>query len=164
VITNYVKGGEFMKQPIVPRRKFLKNSGAVAALCACGISEIGCKTYNKAATPVTAKSLEGGRIDVGPADKLPVGGQLSVTAPELDDKILVARVSTEQLHAVSIRCTHFGSEVNLVASEKRFRCNSHGSQFGYDGSVIEGPAKEPLKTYEVIEQDGRILVIVPAGD
>jgi glycine/D-amino acid oxidase-like deaminating enzyme/nitrite reductase/ring-hydroxylating ferredoxin subunit len=49
------------------------------------------------------------------------------------------------LHAVSLRCTHLGCLLRFNAAEQSWDCPCHGSRFAPDGTVLEGPAVEPLK-------------------
>ncbi|MYL29452.1 FAD-dependent oxidoreductase [Halobacillus halophilus] len=49
-----------------------------------------------------------------------------------------------QLHVVDTTCTHLGCEVEWNSAEHSWDCPCHGSRFSYDGSVMEGPADQPL--------------------
>lgn len=53
-----------------------------------------------------------------------------------------------QLHKVSARCTHLGCTVNWNSAETSWQCPCHGSRFGVDGEVLEGPATTDLKNME----------------
>jgi glycine/D-amino acid oxidase-like deaminating enzyme/nitrite reductase/ring-hydroxylating ferredoxin subunit len=53
------------------------------------------------------------------------------------------------LHAVSLRCTHMGCLVRFNAAERSWDCPCHGSRFDVDGSVLEGPAVQPLERRDV---------------
>ena len=45
------------------------------------------------------------------------------------------------------------------------QCPWHGSQFDVKtGNVEQGPAGDPIPTYQVAERDGRLLLRVPAED
>jgi glycine/D-amino acid oxidase-like deaminating enzyme/nitrite reductase/ring-hydroxylating ferredoxin subunit len=48
-------------------------------------------------------------------------------------------------HAVSARCTHLGCVVAFNPAETTWECPCHGSRFGVDGEVLQGPAVRPLE-------------------
>ncbi|HET7533387.1 MAG TPA: FAD-dependent oxidoreductase [Nocardioidaceae bacterium] len=48
-------------------------------------------------------------------------------------------------HAVSPTCTHMGCLISFNGAEKAWECPCHGSRFGLDGAVLQGPATRPLK-------------------
>jgi Rieske Fe-S protein len=47
-------------------------------------------------------------------------------------------------HEVSAVCSHLYGVVSWNDAEKSWDCPLHGSRFAPDGSVLEGPATEPL--------------------
>lgn len=49
------------------------------------------------------------------------------------------------LYILDITCTHLGCELKWNDAERSWDCPCHGSRFNYDGSIIEGPAHNPLK-------------------
>jgi glycine/D-amino acid oxidase-like deaminating enzyme/nitrite reductase/ring-hydroxylating ferredoxin subunit len=49
------------------------------------------------------------------------------------------------VHAVSPICTHMGCKVHWNPAELSWDCPCHGSRFGFDGAVLEGPAQKPLE-------------------
>ncbi|MBG0565426.1 FAD-dependent oxidoreductase [Actinoplanes aureus] len=57
----------------------------------------------------------------------------------------VYRDDAGTVHAVSARCTHLGCIVHFNDAEKVWECPCHGSRFGVDGTVIQGPANTPLE-------------------
>jgi Rieske Fe-S protein len=52
-----------------------------------------------------------------------------------------------RLHELSARCTHLGCIVAFNSAMRTWDCPCHGSRFDLDGSVLEGPARSPLKVY-----------------
>jgi glycine/D-amino acid oxidase-like deaminating enzyme/nitrite reductase/ring-hydroxylating ferredoxin subunit len=61
------------------------------------------------------------------------------------ERIAVARDPDGTLHAVSARCTHLGCLVRWNEAERSWDCPCHGSRFGLDGTVLEGPAVHRLE-------------------
>ena len=49
------------------------------------------------------------------------------------------------LHCVSAVCTHMGCLVAFNDVERTWECPCHGSRFGVDGQVLQGPATAPLQ-------------------
>lgn len=60
------------------------------------------------------------------------------------DKVAAYRDESGALHTVSPICTHLGCQVTWNTGERSWDCPCHGSRFGIDGNVIQGPAIEPL--------------------
>ncbi|MEU9145007.1 FAD-dependent oxidoreductase [Streptomyces sp. NPDC048349] len=57
----------------------------------------------------------------------------------------VHRDDQGELHAVSAVCTHLGCIVGFNNAERTWECPCHGSRFGIDGEVLQGPALRPLE-------------------
>ncbi|WP_255307943.1 FAD-dependent oxidoreductase [Streptomyces marincola] len=60
----------------------------------------------------------------------------------------VHRAGDGTVRAVSARCTHLGCLVAFNEAEQTWECPCHGSRFSPDGSVLQGPATEPLAPRE----------------
>jgi cytochrome b6-f complex iron-sulfur subunit len=52
--------------------------------------------------------------------------------------------NADGLYALSAICTHLGCTPNWFATEQRFQCPCHGSNFLLDGTNVAGPAPVPL--------------------
>ena len=57
----------------------------------------------------------------------------------------IYRDMTGRTHAVSVRCTHLGCLLRFNAADRSWDCPCHGSRFGVDGEVLEGPATRSLE-------------------
>ncbi len=79
----------------------------------------------------------GGPEDLAPgqAAVCTVGGHLTALRRDHDG----------QLTALSARCTHLGCAVAFNDAEQTWDCPCHGSRYAVDGTVIQGPATEPLQ-------------------
>ncbi|MEU4804198.1 FAD-dependent oxidoreductase [Actinosynnema sp. NPDC023587] len=64
-------------------------------------------------------------------------------------KVAAFRDDDGELHVVSARCTHLGCLVRFNDAERSWDCPCHGSRFGVDGEVLEGPATDPLPRREL---------------
>jgi glycine/D-amino acid oxidase-like deaminating enzyme/nitrite reductase/ring-hydroxylating ferredoxin subunit len=62
-----------------------------------------------------------------------------------DGEEAVYRDPSGTVHAVSPICTHMGCKVHWNPAELSWDCPCHGSRFGFDGAVLEGPAQKPLE-------------------
>jgi len=47
--------------------------------------------------------------------------------------------------SINTTCTHMGCELSWNTAEKSWDCPCHGSRFGANGDILEGPAVSPLK-------------------
>lgn len=71
------------------------------------------------------------------------------------EKVAVHRDETGELHAVSAVCTHLGCIVAFNNAEKSWDCPCHGSRFGTDGTVLQGPANTALTPRTLrVEEEG----------
>jgi len=92
-----------------------------------------------------AKELVSGRAGLltlpEPASLAPgEGGVVQVDG----EAVAAWRDDAGRLHAVSATCTHMGCVLNWNTAERSWDCPCHGSRFGYDGGVIQGPAVRNL--------------------
>lgn len=62
-----------------------------------------------------------------------------------NEKIAIYKDEAGNTHKLSPICTHLGCTVGWNDKEKTWDCPCHGSRYTKDGSVLNGPAKKPLK-------------------
>jgi len=70
-------------------------------------------------------------------------------------KLAVYRSEDNQLIMRSAICTHVGCVVHWNPFEKCWDCPCHGSQFAPDGTVLNGPALQPLGIKDQGRQENR---------
>ena len=91
-----------------------------------------------------------------PADIRPGEGK---TIRVRGERLAAYRDPQGALHAVSSVCTHLGCLVKFNGAEKTWDCPCHGSRFGIDGSVLDGPATRPLARKNLEERHGSGSVV-----
>jgi Rieske Fe-S protein len=64
-------------------------------------------------------------------------------------QVAVSKDDEGRVQAVSARCTHLACIVNWNDAERTWDCPCHGSRFAADGSVLQGPAVNPLERRKV---------------
>lgn len=99
------------------------------------------KATAKAAGHFVGDRLRRAAVD-SPADLPP--GQAAVMRVD-GEKCAVFRDRQGSLHTVSATCTHLGCLVAFNDAEQAWECPCHGSRFGIDGQVLQGPAVKPLR-------------------
>ena len=93
------------------------------------------------------------------ADRLPENYVNPYYLDDLKRRVAVARVGGK-LYALDDLCTHEACPLSSgLLTGTTLMCQCHGSQFDVmTGTVLRGPATEPLATYEARELDGEIQI------
>ena len=101
-----------------------------------------------------------GWADVGSADSVAESQSLSA---EIDGVALVVVRCGSELYAIEDRCTHDGESLEgAEVDDCQIICPRHGAHFCVrTGEALTPPAYEPLRTYAVRVENGRILVENP---
>jgi nitrite reductase/ring-hydroxylating ferredoxin subunit len=86
-----------------------------------------------------------------------VNGSVAVRAPN-GDRLMVVRTGSTAVVALSDICTHQGCNMSYSSSAQVLNCPCHGAQFALDGSVVRGPAVDPVRVYSA-QLVGSIVVI-----
>lgn len=90
---------------------------------------------------------------LGPVSDVPVGG--GTVFP--DQQVVVTQAAAGQFQGLSTVCPHQGCQVNAVR-DGQVICPCHGSRFGLDGAVLEGPAQSPLARRAVSVQGQNVTL------
>jgi 3-phenylpropionate/trans-cinnamate dioxygenase ferredoxin reductase subunit len=122
---------------------------------------------NKVAHEVPSDVLIVKTVDRSADDLAPGhGGIVSVGARQL----AVYRDAQGRTYELSPRCTHMGCTVDWNDPAQTWDCPCHGSRFSFDGSVVHGPAAEPLTRVggdgfgDVAMGDGAAAELAPAAE
>jgi len=75
---------------------------------------------------------------------------------KLEYPVCVYRFSETEYKALLMRCTHQGTELQVFGD--RLQCPAHGSEFSNKGSVQNGPADTPLRTFAVTVSTDNIKI------
>ena len=144
--------------PMPPRRDFLASAAYWSCAGAMSFAAIGvARMPTPGVLPGPSSAVKiglPGEFPVG-ADPVRVSGQ----------NLFILR-DESGFAALSAVCTHLGCVV--AASTEGFECPCHGSRFGPDGRVTQGPAPSPLAWYAMaLAPDGQVVVdtkkTVPVG-
>lgn len=105
--------------------------------------------------------MASGWVDIGSADSLAEEAGLSA---EVDGYVVLVVRCGKDVFAVEDRCTHDGEPLDggeIAACE--IICPRHGARFDLrSGEALSPPAYEPLRTFPVRIEAGRVLVEKPA--
>jgi Rieske Fe-S protein len=155
----------------VGRRVVLLGAGAVGAagvLAACGggddtTSGDGAVQTSAATEPTPAESepaepsespAEGSATGVVAVADVPVGGGVIIAA----EQVVVTQPAEGDFKAFGSTCTHQGCQVGEVA-DGEIKCPCHGSRYSIeDGSVVGGPAPEPLPEVGVAVEGDQVVL------
>lgn len=68
-------------------------------------------------------------------------------------RVAAFRDEDGEVHAVSPECTHLGCVVSFNDAERSWDCPCHGSRFGLDGRVLNGPATKDLERISLVADE-----------
>ena len=135
----------------VSRRAVLVGAGAVTLGVAAAGVLAACSSSSTAGS-----SGGGGGAPGGPLAQLkdiPVGGAVSA---QINGKpVILVQPTAGTVVGLTAICTHQGCTV--APGKGQLDCPCHGSVFGLDGSVVQGPARTPLATVDVHVANGAVL-------
>jgi cytochrome b6-f complex iron-sulfur subunit len=132
------------------RREFVKGvTLATTALgMACGGGVAG------PSGPLTPPSAEPRLLRV---PLMAVGQTVAVFEGELE--LAVTRTGANTVVAVSRRCTHEGCTVLLPSPPvQTLDCPCHGSRYTTGGTVLQGPALQPLNTFPARIEGSEVVI------
>jgi Rieske Fe-S protein len=124
------------------RRDFLKGTCRICLLGAAGTSLIdlaACSPSTGNAVTKTEVKDNKATIALVEFDKSP----LQIISPKnYPYEVAVQKEQDGTYKALLLKCTHFDNQ--LVQNSNGYTCNFHGSRFDKKGTVVKGPASQPL--------------------
>lgn len=137
----------------IPRRRFLST-------CACLAGAVISGCASMATRPV---ATTGGvvRLDLGEYPELAKsGGSAKILPDGFQDPIYVLALDDGHFTALSPICTHRGCTVDIEGA--RLVCPCHGSTYDREGTVLRGPAEDPLRRFPVERVQDALVIRVAA--
>lgn len=136
----------------------MKQAGtAVAGACVLGIGAT--ISACKQAAKLTA-TKEGNTVRVLLTDLAATKtGNGVVDHSSFPGPVFVSKNEQGNYEAVLMICTHKRCE--LRATSRLLICPCHGSEFSFDGEVLEPPAQKPLPSYKVTTKDEYLEIEIP---
>ena len=151
------RGGE------LSRREFLKISGLFAGcltiastpfLTGCGFpaaSEIDINAYSLDRDLVTVSLDRASQLSE-------VGGSAAIINDSNQIRLIIARVAQNEFVVALNECPHREKLLGYDHSAGCFICASGKSKFRLDGSIVAGPAENPLRIYQSSLEGNRITI------
>ncbi|MDX1891779.1 Rieske (2Fe-2S) protein [Mycolicibacterium sp. 050158] len=133
-----------------PRRAVIVTAGLGAlatAAAACGSSS---QTSTSSAASSPASSGAGTPGGLAKTADVPVGSGVIV------DDTVITQPTAGVFKGFSPVCPHAGCNVNAITDGK-IVCPCHKSEFNLDGTVAQGPAKNPLEAKPIVVQGDSIV-------
>lgn len=133
-----------------------RRSVLVGACAACGVAVAGCAGYGKPGPPPPPPpppaAAGGGPAALVATKDVPVGGGVIFG----DQDTVVTQPTAGTFNAFTATCTHAGCTVANVDGGT-INCTCHGSKYALaDGSVVNGPAPDPLTAKAITVNGGAI--------
>ena len=89
------------------------------------------------------------------------GGAVRIEGAILPDPILVFQGDDSNYYSFKNVCPHAGRMVDPMAGTLTLECcSASSSTFDYDGTVLSGPATEPLESYPVSVLEDNLVIVL----
>lgn len=111
-------------------------------------------------TPIARSGL-GGPVKLAAEEVAKLEKERFVIVRSGESKILVLQDGSQQIRALSAKCTHEGCTVQFVPGDSVIWCACHNGRFDLDGRVLAGPPPRPLPRYAVLRKADGSIAITP---
>ncbi|MBS4192121.1 FAD-dependent oxidoreductase [Bacillus sp. FJAT-49705] len=96
-----------------------------------------------------AGHLISGKLEVAPKEPRDLENDEGAVVMVNGKRAGAYRDKEGKLHLVDTTCTHMGCETHWNDAERTWDCPCHGSRYTYDGEVLNGPTKRPLRKVDL---------------
>jgi len=87
------------------------------------------------------------------------GGALRLEGKNVPLRVIVVRGDNEKYRAIKNHCSHGKRRLDPIPGTQQVQCCSVGkSIFDYDGKLVSGSAKENIDSYNVLVEDGKLVI------
>ena len=150
----------------ITRGEFLKVVGLLAGGVAIGSTPFlaGCGFPTAPEMDASAYAL-GGNTATVMLERVPqlsrVGGAAAIANDSHRMHLIIARTAEDRFAVALNECPHREKPLGYDHQEGLLVCASGKSKFRLDGSIVSGPAEQPLPTYQWHLEQGRLLIDLP---
>lgn len=101
-------------------------------------------------------------IDLSKAPELSnPGGAILLEGHNIPDRVLLIHGDDGKFHAFLNKCKHANRRLDPVPGALTVQCCSiNKATYDYNGNVLKGPAKEPIKVYNVESDNGKLIISI----
>jgi Rieske Fe-S protein len=129
---------------------------AGAGLGALATATAACGSADEPATAESTSSAAAAPTGTAGTNALAKTADVPVGSGVIVDDMVITQPTTGVFKGFSSVCPHAGCNVNRITDGKII-CPCHNSEFNLDGTVAQGPAKQPLESKAVTVQGGSIV-------
>jgi Rieske Fe-S protein len=142
------------------RDQFLRNSCILCIGAFAGLSLESCASTHYVGGTISEGKLQVSLKEFTATNKKGESRQrkhIVVRNDSLKYPIAVFR-NENDYQATWMRCSHQGTELQLAGEV--LHCPAHGSEFGKQGQVLEGPADKPLRTFKTMTTSDHLFILL----
>ena len=153
----------------ITRREFLKITGLLAGGVAIGSTPFlaGCGFPTAPEIDANTYSLVGNTVTIM-LERIPqlsqVGGSVAIRSDNDKIHLIIARTGEGNFVVALNECPHREKPLGYDHKAGAFICASGKSEFGLDGTVLAGPAENPLPIYQWRVERDELIVDLPADN
>lgn len=144
----------------IGRREFLRRTDVVAGALLTGLLPILVSACGATRARYLTPIQQGDRLVV-PRVALERTGAVLVEDPGSELPIYLHRAISGDFIAVSTRCGHRGCQVEPAATS--LLCPCHGSEYTFDGAILQGPTERALQRYRVTSDVTSVYIMTSPG-